>query len=67
MAADEGRWSRVVMFRASVDPLRCAIHASRKPGVAIHGHTFDPRGRVRDGLFRARTQSRFRDGARADA
>jgi hypothetical protein len=24
-----------------VKPLRCAVHASRKPGVSIHVHPFD--------------------------
>jgi hypothetical protein len=40
MAGDKGWWSREVMFRAAVDPLRCAVHASR-PGVAMPGHPFD--------------------------
>ena len=26
------------MIRAGVNPLGCAIHASRKPGVAVNGH-----------------------------
>jgi hypothetical protein len=40
MAGDKGWWSREVMFRAAVDPLRCPVHASR-PGVAMPGHPFD--------------------------
>jgi hypothetical protein len=35
------KYSRVVMSPAGVDPSRCAVHAPRKPGVAIHGHPFD--------------------------
>jgi hypothetical protein len=32
---------RIRIFRDAVDPLRCAVRAPRKPGVAIHGHPFD--------------------------
>jgi hypothetical protein len=39
--SSEAEWPRAVMVRAAVDPLRCAIRASRKPGVAIPGHPFD--------------------------
>jgi hypothetical protein len=29
------------MFRDGVNPLRCAVRASRKPSVAVRGHPFD--------------------------
>jgi hypothetical protein len=29
------------MFRDGVNPLRCAVRATRKPRVAFHGHPFD--------------------------
>ncbi len=31
------RWSRVVMCRTGVNPLRCAVRASRKPRAAVNG------------------------------
>jgi hypothetical protein len=36
-----GGSERLRLVRAAVNPLRCAIHASRKPGVTILGHPFD--------------------------
>ncbi len=40
MAGNEG-WSREFMFRACINPLRCAFRAARKPRVTVHGHPFD--------------------------
>ena len=32
---------RMGIFRTAVNPLRCAVPATRKPWVAIHGHPCD--------------------------
>jgi hypothetical protein len=34
-------WGRRLAVRAAVKPLRCAVRAPRKPGVAVPGHQFD--------------------------
>jgi hypothetical protein len=38
---DARRLDRIGIFRTAVNPLRCAVPAARKPGVAIHGHPRD--------------------------